>query len=291
MTEQAAHSLEGKLAVVTGATAGVGLETALGLARLGASLIVTGRDATRLAGAVSWIAARLPSAQIETELADFARLADVRGLSARILARRQRIDILVNNAGLIMPKRVVTEDGFETTFQVNHLATFLLTHDLLPALKAAASPSAGARIVNVASVASKAGRIDFDDLNLAHGWSMWRAYAQSKLMNIMFTYALAGRLAGSGVTANALHPGFVASNFGNKGAASRLIWSLLRPFQISQRAGAENSIFAASSPEMEGVSGKYLIRKKAVRSPALSYDDRAVEKLWRVSAELTKVEA
>ncbi len=283
-------NLKDRLVIVTGATAGVGRYTALGLARLGAALIVTGRNEKRLAETVQWIKAKVPGAWIETEQADFASLFQVRAMGLRILANHPKIDILINNAGLVMPSRVVTEDGFETTFQVNHLSPFLLTDILLPALKAGA-PS---RIVNVASQASNWGRIDFDDLNGAglngaRNFHMWRAYSQSKLANIMFTYELARRLEGSGVTATVVHPGFVASNFGNKGFWSNVIWKLLRPVQIGQAEGAENSLYAATSPAMEGVSGQYLVSKKPVRSKAQSYDKEAVERLWRVSAEMVGI--
>ncbi len=279
--------LRGKRAVVTGATAGIGLYTALALARQGAALIITGRDPKRLATAMDWIRSRMPGTEIEAEQADFASLSEVRAMGERIFARHPRIDILINNAGLIMPKRVMTVDGFETTFQVNHLAPFLLTGVLLPALKAAA-PS---RIVTVSSMASRAGHIHFDDLNLAAGYGMWKAYCQSKLANIMFTRGLDERLMGSGVTANAVHPGFVASNFGNKGPFGAFLWALLRPLQITQTKGAENSVFAAVSPEMEGVSGQYLVKMKSARSNPLSYDRDAVEHMWRVSAEMTKLES
>jgi NAD(P)-dependent dehydrogenase (short-subunit alcohol dehydrogenase family) len=276
-----------RLAVITGGTAGIGRYTALGLVRQGVGLLITGRDAGRLAETVAWLKARAPDAAIETERGDFASLAEVRAMAERIAARHSKLDILVNNAGLIMPNRVVTTDGFETTFQVNHLAPFLLTHILLPALKAAA-PS---RIVTVSSMASRAGHIDFNDLNMAQKYTMWGAYAQSKLVNLLFTYALARRLAGTQVTVNALHPGFVASNFGNKGVISNLIWTLLRPIQISQTKGAANSIYAATSPDMEGVSGAYLVNLKQARSVARSYDIEAGERLWRLSAEMTGVPA
>jgi NAD(P)-dependent dehydrogenase (short-subunit alcohol dehydrogenase family) len=231
---------------------------------------------------VRWIAAQVPNARIETEQADFASLSQVRAMGGRILANHPCIAILVNNAGLMMLSRVATEDGFETTFQVNHLAPFLLTDILLPALKAAA-PS---RIVTVASRASNQGRIDFDDLNRVKHYGMVSAYAQSKLANIMFTYALARRLDGSGVTATAVHPGFVASNFGKKGGWADILWLMLRPFQINQAKGAENSLYAAASPEMAGISGQYLVRKRPVKSYKQSYDTDAVEKLWRVSAQM-----
>jgi len=279
-------TLSGKLAIVTGATAGVGRYTALGLARRGASVIVTGRDPKRLADAKAWIEAEQPGAAIMTEQADFASLRQVRAMAGRILSDHPAISILVNNAGLIMTHRVTTEDGFETTWQVNHLAPFLLTNLLLPALKA----NAPSRIVTVASEAARSGRIHFDDVNRERH-ILGLAYPQSKLANIMFTFALARRLAGSGVTAVAVHPGFVASNFGRKGAISAAIWALVRPFQISEQRGAENSLFAATTPDAAAISGRYLVATKPAKSPGQSNDADAVERLWRLSADMVGIAA
>ena len=272
-----------KLAIVTGATAGVGLHTALGLARLGFAVIITGRDAARLATAKAWIEAAEPGARIMTEQADFASLRQVRAMGERIAANHSTLTILVNNAGLIMTRRETTEDGFEMTWQVNHLAPFLLTNLLLPLLKAGA-PS---RIVTVASEAARSGGIRFDDVNRErHILGVGLAYPQSKLANIMFTQGLARRLEGSGVTAAAVHPGFVASNFGKKGAITTLIWALIRPLQISEAQGAENPLFAATTPDTAAISGRYLVAKKVTRSWGQSNDPEAVEHLWRVSAEM-----
>jgi len=277
-------TLAGKVAIVTGATAGIGLWTALGLARKGAALVITGRDPARLAEAWRWIEARVPGAKIETEQGDYASLRQVRALGERILAKHPRIAVLVNNAGLMALKRVVTEDGFESTFQVNHLAPFLLTLILLPALKSAA-PS---RIVTVASDASKFAKIAFDDFNLEHGSGLMGAYPQSKLANIMMTYALAKRLEGTGVTANAIHPGLVASNFGNKGPVTKFVWSvLMRPFMLTAEQGAENALYAATAPEIEGRTGLYLVDKRPTPSNPISYDGAAVERLWRESLRMT----
>jgi len=270
-----------KLAIVTGATGGVGLHTALGLARLGFAVMITGRDAARLAAAKAWIEAAEPGARIMTEQADFASLRQVRAMAVRILANHAALALLVNNAGLIMTHRETTEDGFEMTWQVNHLAPFLLTNLLLPLLKAGA-PS---RIVNVASEASRSGRIHFDDVNRERH-ILGMAYPQSKLANIMFTQALARRLEGSGVTATAVHPGFVASNFGKKGTISNLIWALIRPLQISEAEGAENSLFAATTPDAAAVSGRYLVAKRPAGSRGQANDPDAVEHLWRASADM-----
>jgi len=275
-------SIQGeKLAIVTGATAGVGQQTALGLARLGFAVIITGRDAARLAAAKAWIEKAQPGAKIMTEQADFASLRQVRAMAGRIMASHSALALLVNNAGLIMTHRETTEDGFEMTWQVNHLAPFLLTNLLLPLLKAGA-PS---RIVTVASDAARSGRIHFDDVNRERH-ILGLAYPQSKLANIMFTYALAQRLEGSGVTAAAVHPGFVASNFGKKGAVTSAIWALIRPFQISEEKGAENSLFAATTPDAAAISGRYLVAKKTARAPGQANDPEAVERLWRLSADM-----
>jgi NAD(P)-dependent dehydrogenase (short-subunit alcohol dehydrogenase family) len=277
------NDLAGKVAIVTGATTGIGLWTALGLAERGARLVITGRDAGKLADAVTWLKARVPAAEIETERGDFASLNQVRAMGERILAKHPRIGVLVNNAGLMALKRVVTEDGFESTFQINHLAPFLLTGILLPALKAGA-PS---RIVTVSSRASTYARIAFDDLGGARRFGVMAAYGQSKLANIMMTYGLARRLEGTGVTANCVHPGLVASNFGNKGPISNFVWTIMRPLMLSAEQGARNSLYAATAPEMDGVTGKYLINMKPVRSNPISYDDEAVERLWRESVRMT----
>jgi len=278
--------LSEKLAIVTGATAGVGKYTALGLARLGYAVIVTGRDAARLAAAKAWIEAAAPGARIMTEQSDFAVLAEVRAMGERIAANHPAIDLLVNNAGLIMTRRETTGDGFEMTWQVNHLAPFLLTRLLLPALKAGA-PS---RIVNVASEASRSGSIHFEDVN-RKGHLIGLAYPQSKLANIMFTQALARRLEGTGVTASAVHPGFVASNFGRKGPITNLIWALIRPLQISEAQGAENPLFAATAPDPAAISGRYLVNRKPARPRGQANDPEAVERLWRVSAEMVGLPA
>lgn len=269
--------------VVTGATSGIGKYAALGLAQRGAKLVLTGRDPERMAAAVAWIKARAPDAKIDSDLADFASLGEVRALAARLLARHPRIDVLLNNAGLIMGRRILTADGYETTFQVNHLAPFLLTNLLLPALKATA-PS---RIVTVASAASRRGHIHFDDLGLAkQGIGFMRAYSQSKLANIMFTRALSRRLAGSGVTANCLHPGFVATNFGSQGG---IFWGIAKLFAIPPEVGAENAVYAVAAPELNGVTGQYLVNMKPARPNREADDTDAVERLWRTSADMTGI--
>lgn len=278
-------NLVGRIAVVTGATAGIGRYTALGLARRGALVVVTGRDPARLADTAAWLKENVPAAQIEAEQADFTSFAQIRAMAGRIAARHPKLDILVNNAGMVTTARTVTADGYEAIFQANHLAPFLLTHLLLPALRAAGK----ARIVTVASRAAHRARLDLGDLQLSGGWGVLRAYGRSKLANIMFTYALARRLQNSGVTANCLHPGLVATRIGNKGLFSGLIWRLATLFALNSSEGAETSIFAAAAPEMEGVSGQFLNKKRSARSNRNSYDEAAQEQLWKLSAEMTGI--
>jgi NAD(P)-dependent dehydrogenase (short-subunit alcohol dehydrogenase family) len=280
------QGLTGKVAVVTGGSSGIGQFTALGLAQQGASVVITGRDPARLTRTALWLRAQAPAADIAAEQVDFTALASVRALASRLLDRYPRIDILVDNAGMVTPRRAVTGDGFEAVFQANHLAPFLLTNLLLPPVRAA-----GGRIVIVASTAHKSARIDFADLQLAQRWGVMKAYGRSKLMNIMFAYALARRLEGGRATVNCLHPGFVATRIGAKGGVFDLIWAVLKPFALSPAKGAETSIYAASAPEMDGVSGRYLFEKRPIRSSDVSYDIEAGERLWRISAEMTGIPA
>jgi NAD(P)-dependent dehydrogenase (short-subunit alcohol dehydrogenase family) len=274
--------LSGRAALVTGGSSGIGQHTALGLVEHGAKVIITARSAERLAETASWLKSRVPGAEVETETVDFASLASVRILAARIRDRYPRLAVLVNNAGMVTTRRAVTTDGFESLFQINHLAPFLLTNLLLPSVRDA-TPS---RIVIVASNAQQWSTLDFDDLQLTKNWASMKAYGRSKLCNIMFTYALARRLEGSGVTANCLHPGFVGSRIGNKGGIADLVWAVIKPFALSPAQGAETAVYAAVSSEMDGVSGQYLYKKKPMRSNDLSYDIAAGEKLWAMSAEM-----
>jgi NAD(P)-dependent dehydrogenase (short-subunit alcohol dehydrogenase family) len=277
--------LDGKVAVVTGGSSGIGQFTALGLAQMGVAVTITARDPTRLAETAVWLRAQVPGATVEAEQVDFASLKSVRAMAARIAERHPRLDILVNNAGLVMGRRTVTEDGFEAIFQINHLAPFLLTDLLMPTLKAADR----ARIVNVASNASVHSTIDFSDLQLERGWGPMKVYGRSKLMNILFTVELGRRLDGTGITANALHPGFVGSRIGNKGWAVDWLWALIKPLVLSPAQGAETPVYLASSPAVAGVSGEYFYKKKPIRANALAYDAQVAKRLWQVSAEMTGI--
>ena len=269
--------MEGKVCVVTGATAGIGKETALSLAKMGATVVIVARDAAKSARTVDEIEAAVPNAKVDVVLADFASLAAVRAAAAEIGRRYGAVHVLVNNAGLANKHRTLSADGFELTFAVNHLAPFLLTRELMPLLRAGA-PS---RIVTVASAAEAHGPIDFDDLQSEKNYRGFRAYGKSKLANVLFTYELAARLAGSGITANCLHPGAVATDLLRK--LPWLLYALISPFLLTPEQGAATQLLLASSPQVEGVSGGYYVKCKAARSSPRSYDASARKRLWEVS--------
>jgi NAD(P)-dependent dehydrogenase (short-subunit alcohol dehydrogenase family) len=276
--------MNGKTCLVTGATLGIGKETALGLARMGAHVVIVGRDETRTRETASWIARESGDAEVDFLIADLSSQAEVRRLAATVKARYSRLDVLLNNAGAIFTRRETTVDGFERTWALNHLAEFLLTHLLRDILEA----SAPARIVNVASAAHTSGKIDFDNLQGEKKYSGISAYSQSKLANILFTYALARRLDGKGVTANCLHPGVVATGFGhNTPGLVRTLVSLARPFLITPEKGAATSIYLASSPEGANVTSKYFAKCKPIASSKLSYDVALQERLWELSDKQT----
>jgi NAD(P)-dependent dehydrogenase (short-subunit alcohol dehydrogenase family) len=274
----------GKTCVVTGANVGIGKETAIGLARKGAHVLMVCRSRERGEAALGEVRAAARSDRVELLLCDMAAFASMRELSEAIHERFESLHVLVNNAGAMFARRELTVDGIEHTFQVNHLGYFVVTHLLLDLLRA----SAPARIVNVASRAHRRARFEFDNLQGEREYGDLSAYSRSKLYNIAFTYELARRLQGSGVTANCLHPGVVASNFGlSAGPAFRALVRVGRPFLLSPERGAQTSIYVASSPDLDGVSGKYFDRCRAVRTTKLSYDVAAHERLWRISADLT----
>ena len=278
--------VHGKVCVVTGATSGIGLVTAEALARRGATLIVVGRNPERGAAIVRRIQQETGNSAVELMVADLSAQAQVRQLAREIRRRFARLDVLVNNAGALFGQRQLSQDGIEMTFALNHLAYFLLTNLLLDCLKASTS----ARIVNVSSEAHRRARLDFTDWQGQHRYSGWRAYARSKLANILFTYELARRLEGTEVVANALHPGFVATNFGrNNRSLTAMFFRILQLAAISPEEGAQTIIYLATSPEVKGLTGEYFVKQKAVRSSQASYDRAAAERLWQVSAELTRL--
>jgi NAD(P)-dependent dehydrogenase (short-subunit alcohol dehydrogenase family) len=279
--------MEGKLAIVTGATAGIGKEAAHGLARMGARVVVVGRNPEKT-HAVAEEIRQTAGGSVDVALADFASLRSVRQLAESLLDRYPRIDVLLSNAGVVKMRRSVTTDGLEETFGVNHVAPFLLTDLLLERLK----ESAPSRIVVTASAAHYGQTLDFDDLQTARDYKWMKAYGRSKLANVMFTYALARRLEGSGVTANCLHPGFVATNLGsgNRIPVKPFMWLFrLTGRAISVKDGADTPIYLSSSPDVEGISGKYFDDRKEKTTSPQSYNTDDQERLWDITAKLAGV--
>jgi retinol dehydrogenase-12 len=276
--------MQGKVCLVTGATSGIGLVASRELARQGAHMVLVGRDATRTAAAVAHIQEQTGSKEVETLLADLSSQEQVRQLARAFLERHQRLDVLINNAGAMWVERRLTADGLELTFALNHLAYFLLTYLLLDTLRAC-TPS---RIINVSSGAHHGVDLPFDDLMGQKQYNGWRAYKQSKLANLLFTYELARRLEGTGVTVNALHPGWVATGFGkDNGWKGRLLHFASGLFALSPEKGARTMVYLATAPEVADVSGRYFVREQARSSSAQSNDTAAARRLWEVSEQLT----
>jgi retinol dehydrogenase-14 len=278
----------GRTVLVTGGTAGIGRATALGLATMGAHLAICGRDRERTEDTAGQIRAA-SGGQVDVFVADLSSQSEVRRLANEVLQRLARIDALVNNVGGYWNTRHVTADGLERTFALNHLAPYLLTNLLLGRLR----QSAPARVVTVSSNAHAQGRIDFDDLQGERSWSGARAYNQSKLANVLFTYELARRLPASAVTANALHPGVVRTSFGaeDPSGVQRVLVPLLRPFMKAPGQGAATSIHLACAPELRQVTGRYFANSKPTRSSKHSYDQAVAARLWQVSADLVGLTA
>jgi retinol dehydrogenase 14 len=275
--------MAGKTVLITGATAGIGKATALGLATMGAHVAITGRDPARAGAAAGEIRAA-GGGQVDAFVADLSSQSEVRRLADEVLQRLSRIDVLVNNVGGYWNTRQVTADGLEHTFAVNHLAPFLLTNLLLDRLK----HSAPARVVTVSSHAHASGRIDFEDLQGERSYSGARAYNQSKLANVLFTYELARKLQATPVTANALHPGVVNTSFGTEDPAGvqRLLVPFMRPFMKTLAEGAATPIHLASAPDLERVTGRYFVNSKPKKSSQRSYDQATAARLWQVSTDL-----
>lgn len=290
MSDNTTGQMLGRTVLVTGATSGIGQATAQGLARLGARVVVHGRDQAKTERVARQIRAETGSRTVEPIIADMSSMAEVRRLAGEFTDRHDQLHVLINNVGGFWANQHTTVDGLERTFAINHLAPFLLTNLLLETLERASRP----RIVTVSSGAQALGRIDFDDLQAtARGYRGQRAYNQSKLANVMFTYELARRLAGTDVTANVLHPGVVRTNFGQEdfGRAMRAMTALGRPFLKSPDQGAATSIYLASSPEVDGVTGTYFANSRPKRSGRASYDTAAAARLWDVSADLAGLTA
>ena len=275
------QSIAGKIAMVTGANSGIGKITALELAKMGAAVTMVCRSRDKGEAALREIRDSIGGDSLDLMIADLSSQEEIRTLAEEFQKKHDRLDVLVNNAGVIVRQRSMTRDGIETTFAVNHLAYFLLTSLLIDLLKR----SARSRIVNVSSRAHTSATINFDDLQGEREYGGWRAYCQSKLANILFTYELARRLEGSGVTANCLHPGVIATGLFR--GLPKILAVPLRMVLSSPESGAETSVYLASSPEVEGVTGKYFSKKRAVASSPESQNAERARRLWEVSERLT----
>jgi NAD(P)-dependent dehydrogenase (short-subunit alcohol dehydrogenase family) len=277
-----------KIVLITGATNGIGKVAALEIAKKGATVVVVGRNRAKTEATVNEIKTSSGNPHLEMLIGDLSLMADVRRVADEFKRKHDRLDVLINNAGGVFQQRQETSEGLELTFALNHMSYFLLTHLLLDTLRA----SAPARIVSVASEAQSGGRLNFDDLQSKQQYGMggFQAYALSKLLNVMFTYELSRRLAGTGVTANVLHPGFVATGFGrnNRGLISIII-GLMSLFALKPEQGADTIIFLATAPSVEGVTGKYWEKRKEIRSQPDSYNESYLRRLWEVSAQIAGV--
>jgi NAD(P)-dependent dehydrogenase (short-subunit alcohol dehydrogenase family) len=285
---EAFSSMQGRICMVTGANSGIGKATALELAQMGATVVMVCRDRARGEEARSEITTTSRNTAVDLLLADLSSQQSIRQLVENFQHHYTQLHVLINNAGAAFPgRRRQTVDGLEMTFAVNYLAPFLLTHLLLDVLKA----SAPARIVNVSSAAHKSGSILLDDLQAEKLYRPMRTYPQAKLAVVLFTYELARRLQGTGVTANCLHPGFVATNFAQSdgGPAVRLLVKVIGSFGASPHEGAKTSIYLASSPHVEGVTGQYFVKSIPRRSAAISYDESLQRQLWELSAKLVNL--
>jgi NAD(P)-dependent dehydrogenase (short-subunit alcohol dehydrogenase family) len=273
-----------KTCVVTGANSGIGKEIARGLAAEGSRVVMVARNAERGEAARDDVIASTGNQNVELLLCDLSSQRQIRDLAATILERFHELHVLANNAGLTLGRRILTEDGLETTFAVNHLAPFLLTNLLLERLK----ESAPSRIVTVASDAHRGAEIDFEDPNGENDFSAWRAYGQSKLANILFTRELSRRLEGTGVTATCLHPGVVRSGFGRRGPGFIRAWfKLAGIFLLTPEKGADTAIWLASSPSVEGASGGYYEKRSLANPSRAARNPEAARRLWELSEELT----
>lgn len=277
--------MQGKICLITGANAGIGKATALGLARMGATIVMVSRNQARGEEARKEIQAQSGNNNVHLLQADLSSQQSVRQLVQDFQQQFSQLHVLINNAGGYYGRRSETVDGLETTFAVNYLAPFLLTNLLLDTLKA----SAPARVINVSSMAHAYGRFNIEDLQSRQHYGGMQAYGQAKLALILFTYELARRLEGTGVTVNALHPGFVASNFGknNSGSLFERLFALATIFAINTEEGAKTSIYLASSSDVEGVTGKYFVKRASKKSAVATYDEALQQQLWEESVKLT----
>ncbi len=281
--------MQGKIVVITGATSGIGQVAAENLAGMGARLVLVARDKARGEAALARLRQAGPGPIHTIHYADLSRIAEMKRVAAEIAAAEPRIDVLINNAGALFSSRQVTADGLEFTFATNHMAYFVLTHGLRPNLLAAAPT---ARVINTASDAHKGNVLDFSDLQSTKSYSGFKVYGRSKLANILYTRELARRWAGTGVTANTLHPGFVATRFGDEsGGMLSFGVRIAKSFAISPEKGAETIVYLASSDEVANISGKYFYKCRVATPTKEAQDDEAAKRLWVETEKLAGVRA
>ena len=280
--------MKGRTCIITGATGGIGLEGAARLGVLGARLMIVGRSRDKGEAALAQLRARVPSVAVEMHYADLSRSDDIVRLARDLLGTAPRIDVLLNNAGAFFARRAITPDGLERTFALNHMGYFRLTALLRPRL----IDLAPARVINIASDAHRGARLDFADLQCSQDYTGWKAYRRSKLANILFTRELARRLQGTGVTANCLHPGFVATGFGdnNPGVWRIMIGIAKRISAIPVQIGAETPVYVACSSELDGTTGKYFEKCREQEPDPAAQDDEAATQLWKESEALVGFE-
>ena len=277
--------MTGKTCLITGGNSGIGKATALGLAIMGANVVVVSRSKEKGEAALTEIIAKSGHRNVELMLADMSSQDSIRRLASDFKAGHEKLHLLVNNAGVYLTRRTTTVDGLESTFAINHLGPFLLTNLLLDLLKV----SAPSRIVNVTSDAHNGAKVNFEDLQGEKKFSGWQAYGQSKLAMILFTHELATRLDGTEVTVNSAHPGVVRTNFANNNGLVTFGFRLMRPFFISPKTAAKRILYVATSPDLEGVNGKYFTKMHAAKSSQESYEDDPAKRLWQMSEQLTKL--
>jgi len=280
--------VEGKVCIVTGSNSGIGKETAMGLAQKRANVVMVVRNLEKGYKAKSEIVEKSGNTSVDLMLCDLSSMDSIRRFAEEFFAKYNRLDVLINNAGVVLYKRQVTVDGFERTLTVDYLAPFLITNKLLPLLR----KSAPSRIINISSGLQNSGKVDFDDLQSEKKYRGMRVYANAKLMVVLFTYELARRLQGTGVTANVVLPGFVATNLGKNSGSRRqaLMFKIVRPFQISAKKAAEAPVYLASSKEVEEVTGKCFSRLKETTTNPTSYDEQLQKRLWDETTKILKLE-
>src|SRR5712664_2652407 len=277
--------MTGKTCLITGGNSGIGKATALGLARMGANIVIVSRSKEKGEAALAEIVAKSGNRNVELMLADMSSQDSIRKFAGDFKAGHEKLHLLVNNAGVYLTRRTTTVEGLESTFAINHLGPFLLTNLLLDLLKA----SAPSRIVNVTSDAHNGAKVNFEDLQGEKKFSGWKAYGQSKLAMILFTHELAKRIDGTGVTVNSAHPGVVRTNFANNNGLVTFGFRLMRPFIISPATAAKRILYVATSPDLDGVNGKYFTKMHEVKSSQESYEDDSAKRLWQISEQLTRL--